>query len=89
MTNVQAIKRLKSQVKEQEQVKAGALPKPGDKPYLLGHQAELFSRQEIKFKNKSPVKVAIAVQRPVVDISFLFVLLHTRHPAGVGKSVCV
>lgn len=55
-----------------------------DKLHLLGHEAELFRRQVIKLKNKSPVKVAISVQRPVVDISLLFVLLHTRHPAEVG-----
>lgn len=54
-----------------------------DKLHLLGHEAELFRRQVIKLKNKSPVKVAISVQRPVVDISLLFVLLHTRHPAVV------
>lgn len=55
-----------------------------DELNLLGHKAELLGRQEVKLENKSPVKVAVSIQRPVVDISLLFILLHTRHPAVVG-----
>lgn len=52
------------------------------KPHLLGHETKLFGRQVLEFKDEPPVKVAISVQRPVVDISFLLVLLHAWHPAG-------
>lgn len=59
-----------------------------DKPHLLGHEAEFFSRQEVEVKDEPPVKVAISVQRPVVDISLLLVLLHAWHPAGKANSRC-
>lgn len=52
-----------------------------DKLHLLGHEAELFSRQEVELEDKPPVKVAVSIQRPVVDISLLLVFLHARHPA--------
>lgn len=51
-------------------------------PYLLGNKAELFSWQVVKAKDKPPVKVSVSIQRPVVDVSLLFVLLHARHPAA-------
>lgn len=53
-----------------------------DKLHLLGHEAELFSRQEVEIEDEPPVKVAVSVQRPVVDVSLLLVLLHAWHPAG-------
>lgn len=57
------------------------------KPHLLGHQAELFCWQVVEVKDKPPIKVAIPVQRPVVDISLLLVLLHAWHPAGIKRQV--
>lgn len=53
--------------------------------YLLGHEAELLGRQVVKLEHKPPVKVAISIQRPVVDICLLFVHLHAGHPAVKGK----
>lgn len=55
-----------------------------DGPYLLGNEAKLFSRQVVELKDKPPVEVTVSIQRPVVDVSFLLVLLHAWHPAGKG-----
>ena len=57
-----------------------------EEPHLLGHEAELFSRQILKGEDEPPVKVTVSVQRPVVDIRLLLVVLHAWHPAGTGNN---
>lgn len=51
------------------------------KAYFFSHYAELLSREVVKRENKSPVKIAFAIQGPVVDICFLFVVFAAGNPA--------
>lgn len=56
-----------------------------DRTYFFGDKAKLFSRQVLKRKHISPVKVAISIQRAVVHICLLLILLHSWHPTKKSK----
>lgn len=51
------------------------------KAYFFSHYTELLSREVVKRENKSPVKIAFAIQGPVVDVCFLFVVFAAGNPA--------
>lgn len=57
------------------------IPPTSFKAYFFSHDTELLSREVVKRENKSPVKIAFAIQGPVVDICFLLVVFTAGNPA--------
>lgn len=55
--------------------------------YFAWDDTQLFCRQVVKLKNEPPVEVSITVQGSVVNISLLFLVLHTWHPSRKQSNV--